>query len=130
MIFIAASLPRILEARRLRDQLVGRGFIVRARWLDDRAAVEGARRGTLQYVTDDEHMQYWAGVDFEDVLHCATLIQITGDNETRGGRHSEFGGALATGKRVILLGPREQIYHWHHAVRVATDLLSLLEILK
>ena len=30
---------------------------------------------------------------------------------TRGGRHAEFGIALALGKRVIVIGPRENVFH-------------------
>jgi hypothetical protein len=45
-------------------------------------------------------------------LHkAATLISFTDGAPARGGRHVEFGMAYAWGKRLIVVGPREHVFH-------------------
>ena len=72
-----------------------------------------------------------ACMDETHVRIADAIVIITGDTATRGGRHSECGIAIALGKRVYLLGPREQVFHWHplccpcndkNALRVALDM--------
>lgn len=124
-IYIAASFLRINEARRLRERLIAAGHIVTSRWID----AEGA---TTEYVHSDPAMAQYALKDCEDVYEGEALVCITGDapeQRTRGGKHSEFGGALFIGKRIFLLGPREQIFHWHPAVRVAATEKELIALL-
>ncbi len=47
----------------------------------------------------------------------------------RGGRHVEFGVALATGKRLCLVGPRENIFHHLPRVEVFRGLAELIDAL-
>lgn len=58
-------------------------------------------------------LQLWAEEDYEDVLSCDTLIAFTETDTTysRGGRHVEFGMALGYGKALIVIGPRENVFH-------------------
>ena len=39
------------------------------------------------------------------------VIVFTGEPSTSGGLHTEFGMALALKKRLILVGPRENVFH-------------------
>lgn len=59
-------------------------------------------------------------VDLEDVDRCDVLLSFTHERGTMtsgGGRHAEFGYALARGKECVLIGPREHLFHHHPAVK-------------
>jgi nucleoside 2-deoxyribosyltransferase len=60
-----------------------------------------------------EQARGWALDDLEDLLASDTLIAFTEESGSpygRGGRHVEFGYALALGKRIIVIGPAENIF--------------------
>ena len=48
----------------------------------------------------------------------------------RGGRHVEFGLAIAWGKPVYLVGERENVFHWLPQVRVFPALDEVVNYLK
>ena len=53
--------------------------------------------------------------DCEDLMAADAVIIFTEIPNTvlaTGGRHVEFGLALAQGKRVIVVGPRENVFHY------------------
>jgi nucleoside 2-deoxyribosyltransferase len=53
--------------------------------------------------------------DCEDLMAADAVIIFTEIPNTilaTGGRHVEFGLALAQGKRVIIVGPRENVFHY------------------
>lgn len=55
-----------------------------------------------------------ARMDLDDVRSASVCIAFTespGQAQGRGGRHTELGIALAMGLRVILIGPREHVFH-------------------
>lgn len=119
-IYLAASWTRKLEAAVLRASLRDAGFQVDADWIDQPPSA---------YQLSDDEMAQHARTDMAGVMAADVLVCVTGDTGTRGGRHAEFGMALATGKRVILFGPRECVFHWHPAVRVTGTLAELLTVL-
>ena len=47
-------------------------------------------------------------------------------SSSRGGRHVEFGIALARSKRLIVVGHRENVFHWLHMVEFYSEWLELL----
>lgn len=50
--------------------------------------------------------------DLEDLRAADTVISFTDEKGGgKGGRHVEFGVALALEKRLILVGPRENVFH-------------------
>lgn len=53
----------------------------------------------------------WGGLDVAD---CVIFLSEEGDveNGTRGGRHFELGYAYAKGKLCVILGPRENTFHY------------------
>jgi len=109
-IYIAASWPRIGEARARADRLRLAGFHVTSTWHDVEHPEEPS----------DERCREWAERDLEELAGCDTVYCLTGDDQSiGGGRHSEIGAAIALGKRVVLLGPREKnVFHWHPLVEV------------
>lgn len=58
---------------------------------------------------------HFANNDWEDVTGADLVISFTEaprSSANRGGRHVEYGIALALKKRVIVIGYRENIFHW------------------
>jgi len=51
-----------------------------------------------------------------DVKQCDLLINIADEVNTHGGKHVELGIALALGKKIMVLGRKENIFHHHKSV--------------
>lgn len=85
------------------------GYEVTSRWLTSTLAIGpgeldiGGRAAEL------------AMMDVEDVRRAGICVAFTEPPEEtkpgRGGRHTELGIALALGLRVVLVGPREHVFH-------------------
>lgn len=116
-IYLAARYSRRLELCGYRDQLHAMGHNVQACWLDgshqisdDGSASERAAALRAKFARDD----------MNDVLDCQTLIAFTEpprSNASRGGRHVELGIALGRLRRVMIVGPRENVFCWLPEVR-------------
>lgn len=115
-IYVAASWPRSEEAKALAAQLREAGHIVTSTWFDRKLALTG-------YEPDLERsdIQAQAEKDLVEVADSSAIVCITGDTLTKGGRHAEFGIAAALGLHLIILGPREQVFHHLPDVYAAND---------
>jgi hypothetical protein len=104
-IYLAARFTRIDEMRGYADELKEDGHEITASW------VYGGEEGlTFSDI---------ASLDIADVLRCDTLVKFTepyGTPVPGGGRHSEWGVALATKKALYLVGPKEQVFDWYPGV--------------
>lgn len=51
--------------------------------------------------------------DIDDIDQCDWVVSLMEEprNNSRGGRHVEFGYALALGKKLTIIGPRETVFH-------------------
>jgi hypothetical protein len=107
-IYVAAAFQRQDEMRGVRDVLQALGHEVTSRWLDETATgPEG-----LSSLPDPAVGAPYALVDIEDLAAADTVISFTYEADSgRGGRHVEFGLAIAYGKRIILVGPRQHVFH-------------------
>jgi len=135
-IYLAARYSRREELCAYRSELLSMGFSVQARWLDGEhqiandgtpigeqgeSLVEGALRSG-EVLSQNEQTQRAAALqskfaddDFSDVISADLVISFTEpprSSANRGGRHVEFGIALAKGSKVIVVGHRENIFHW------------------
>lgn len=117
--YLASRYGRKLELRQRREDLQQAGHVVTSQWLDTDL------RATDLGVTSSgpEDREYHAQQDLADIQRADVLIAFTEDPEagpvsSRGGRHVEFGYALACGRPVIVVGPRENIFHFLPNVRV------------
>lgn len=103
-VYLAARYEENGRMRDWRDVLVGHGIVVTSRWID----------GGHEDMTESRFAAY-AEEDLLDVEQADALVMLS-DREHfrtgRGGRHVEVGYALARGKRVILVGDRENVFHW------------------
>jgi hypothetical protein len=118
-IYLASRYDRRFEMLGVTSVLMRAGHVVTSRW------IEGRGEGPETEATED----------FEDVLRADCLVSFTEEPAAgvawaaRGGRHVEFGLALATGKRLCVVGPRENIFHHLPRVEVFRSLADLLAAL-
>ncbi|HZZ79636.1 MAG TPA: hypothetical protein VFE62_14040 [Gemmataceae bacterium] len=83
--------------------------------------VDGTRDGERLHPDDQSERAAalrlkFAEDDFADVQACDLLIAFTeqpsAGGRNRGGRHVELGIAIGQGKRIMIVGPRENIFCW------------------
>lgn len=106
-IYLAARYDRRLELLDVADQLVANGYNVTSRWVLGEHEMPGA--------ADIATTARFAVEDLADVLDAGTVIHWTehpSAGYTRGGRHVEFGFAVALGKQNIIIGPCESVFHY------------------
>jgi len=68
---------------------------------------------------DEETLAEYAARDLLEIDEADLFVFFSEDPETptkRGGRHVEFGYALAKGKEIVAIGPRENIFHYLEAI--------------
>jgi nucleoside 2-deoxyribosyltransferase len=110
-IYLAARYSRRDELCLYRADLESLGYCVVSRWLngnhqisDDGLSVEGSEAERLRFASED-----WSDLLGSDI--CISFTETPRNTHSRGGRHVEFGAALALGKRCIIVGPRENVFH-------------------
>jgi hypothetical protein len=80
----------------------------------------------------DTNMEEAATRDMQDVREADYLVSFTEKSEVgynTGGRHAEFGAAWVWGKKLLLVGPRENIFHHLPGVVQLNSVVELLEYL-
>lgn len=110
-IYIAARFSRRPEANALSHQLQALGYKVVSRWvLPDSDHVLHTGLSTL---AADAERQRFALEDIDDLCDAGWIISLQEEPRSngRGGRHVEFGYALACGHRITVIGPRETVFH-------------------
>ncbi len=112
-IYLAARYNRNAEMRGVRDVLTALGHEVTSRWIDCHAGKYLTSFTPEHLNTDPEDCSRLGLHDIEDVNTADAVISFTNAaGGGKGGRYVEFGYALAQpAKRVILMGPRENIFH-------------------
>lgn len=129
-IYLAARYSAHPEMRGVRDVLqAGLGHEVTSRWIDCHPDVVGDFTSSFTVDTLAERPHDCAPLgqhDLDDLDAADCVISFAGEGG-KGGRHVEFGYGLAKGKRMILVGPRENVFHtlaevehfddWWHLVR-------------
>ena len=110
-IYIAARFSRRHECNALAQFLKSLGHTITSRWvLPDTDHVVPV--GMSEQAADAERQRF-AMEDFEDVKAadwCISLTEVPRNN-SRGGRHVEFGMAIALGQVLTIIGPRETVFH-------------------
>lgn len=112
---------------RVRKALVKNGIHVTSRWLLEGGVlktniVENEREGSIHVLTNDIE-----DINIADAVVVFSPKKAFGNST--GGRHVEFGYALGTRKTLILVGFRENVFHWHPnviCVRTKKELFKLL----
>ena len=110
-VYIAARFSKRPEAHDLAKYLISMGHTITSRWvLPDSDHV--VPTGLSKQAADSERRRF-AIEDLEDIRACDWCISLMEEprNDSRGGRHVEFGYALAACKKLTIIGPRETVFH-------------------
>lgn len=130
--YFAGAYERQAELRRYRDEFqAATGHTVSSRWLNNS---EGAY--TAADFNDNPGDCWENGLrDVEDLIRSTAIVSFTGQG-SRGGRHVEHGMAMALNWgteelaggdfRLIVVGPREVIFHAHPDTEVYPDFPAFL----
>lgn len=106
-VYLAARYGRAAELREYARELIEAGIEVTSSWLWDAGGEDRELSGI-------EQMRV-AVVDYHDLARSDAVIAFTEPPESpwsRGGRHVEFGLALALEKKPLVIGPRENVFYY------------------
>jgi len=120
-VYIASRFPDRDDCLYLKGQLEARGYQVTSTWLTP-ADGNSANMATLR----GKHVEcrQRAIKDIEDIKAADVVVLMSPKKAHRngtGGRHVECGISIALGKPIILVGERENVFHYHPLVRVVGD---------
>lgn len=126
-VYLAAPYATKDEIRRHASELEALGCEVTAQWLDEPHAA------TVAFTSrDPEELRAFARRDIDDIARAEVFLFFSLDPEQptkRGGRHVELGLAVAQGKRIIVIGPRENIFHFLPEIEVVPTFTAAIELL-
>lgn len=113
-IYLAARYSRNDEMRGVRDVLSGLGYSVTSRWIDLHPDVVGDFSSSFDSDTLNATPELCAPLgqhDLDDIDRADWVVNFTCGTGGKGGRHVELGYAHAKGKRLFIVGPRENVFH-------------------
>lgn len=110
-VYLAARFSKRHEVHAIGKVLQAHGHEVVSRWSFPNSD-HVAPVGLSQQAADNERQRF-AKEDLDDLDSCDWCISLMEEprNSSRGGRHVEFGYALAKGKRMTIIGPKETVFH-------------------
>lgn len=124
-IYLAARYSRKQEMMRLAETLRENAIEVTSSWLDEPFAPDTL----LNEVSPRLNMEY-ALTDLRDIDRADTVLFFSEDplvGTPRGGRHVEFGYAVAKGKRVVVIGQPENVFHYLPAIIMYQSVQQFLD---
>ena len=133
--YFAARYSRHAELRNYRDQLIASvpGAHVTSRWIDLHDGELDASYTPDYLNAHPEECWRHGQSDLEDLGSAEAIVSFTGDGGGgKGGRHIEHGIAIAYAElmdgdfRLIVVGPRENIFHCHPSTEVYPTWLEFL----
>jgi hypothetical protein len=129
-VYLMARYSRHSEMRRYAADLAALGYDVTSRWiLGDHDLRADGQADAAEWIVR------WAQEDWTDLMAAGLTISFTeGAGEVagraRGGRHVEFGAALAAGKRCLVVDHRENVFHSLPQVEYYADWAAALDALR
>jgi hypothetical protein len=133
--YFAGRYSRHAELAGYRDQLeLIPGAEVTSRWIDCHDGELEASYTPEVLNADPEACWRHGQADMEDLDAADAIVSFTGDGGGgKGGRHIEHGWAIGqwmamehSAFRLIIVGPRENIFHCHPATEVYPDFQAFL----
>ena len=110
-IYLASRYSRRLEMLEIAEQLRRLGHTVTSSWITGK---HETRPGIDANGTEEER-RTWAEEDIKDLNYSEALVAFTeepnAEGRGRGGRHVEYGFALALDLLLTVVGPRENVFH-------------------
>ena len=110
-VYLAARFGRAAEIQAHVAELEALGHKVVSRWHRGDHVAKNAVRDAVPTL---EERRLWATEDVDDLRSSQVVISFTEppDSEhSRGGRHVEFGLAMAWMKATVVVGPMENVFH-------------------
>ena len=110
-VYLAARYSRRKELVAYREQIEALGHIVTSRWLNGNHQISDA--GLSEQAQESDRIRF-AEEDWQDLMSADCCVSFTEEprgTNSRGGRHVEFGAALAAGKTCAVVGYRENVFH-------------------
>jgi len=124
-VYLAAQYPRRDEMRYVAKLFLEHNIEVTSRWLYETDSLNSQLPDNPPY----SHREC-ATTDIADIKAADTLVLFSENpliGVPRGGRHTEFGFALGSGKRVVVIGGAENNFHYLPEVVHYSDVDSFLE---
>lgn len=117
--YIASAFTRKEEMRYIRSTMQAAGFNVVADWLDEPAESDDT-------APTDEYREACALLDLKNVNECDVFVCFIGG--VGSGHHTELGLALCGGKRIVLIGKKNNIFHYLPLLDYFTDFADFLNV--
>ena len=111
--YLAAAYDRKAEMRGYRAVLEYFGHSVTSRWIDGHPEINNGDIISVEMLNDPEQWQLCRQVanhDLMDIEDADAMLSFHG-HTNQGGRHVEFGYALALGMPVYVIGDYENLFH-------------------
>jgi hypothetical protein len=105
-IYIAACFAEQEEVRQKANDLIRLGHDCTSGWRFEKPCGDGSEQ------EHEEHYRAAALADLEDIRSSDVLCLLAGRVSASGGKHVETGYAMACAKRVVVVGPVENVFHW------------------
>jgi len=109
-VYLASRFSRKDEMIKKAEELRDLNIEVTSRWITEAANGNAKLRDY-----DDAYLLNTATTDIEDIEKADTFVLFSENPEeayVRGGRHWETGYAYARGKTILVVGPKENIFHY------------------
>lgn len=101
--YLANRYSRRAETLGYKKEMERHGYEVTSRWVDQDEHGEGVHDAVSPLIA--------AATDLNDLERADVLVMFGNEPGTgKGGRHVEFGVALATGKTIFLVGEPENVF--------------------
>lgn len=126
-VYLASRYSRREEMKEHAIELEENGFVVSSSWLKETFDPNM----TLSALEEADHQEI-AEHDLDDVIGSDIMIFFAEDQNNqppRGGRHVEFGFALALGVEIYVIGEKENIFHYLPNIKVFPSFEDLMEVL-
>jgi hypothetical protein len=114
--YFAAQFARNPEMRKYRDELLAAkpDHVVTSRWIDQHGGQQESAFSVEVLTADPENCWKFGQHDLEDLDNSDTIVAFTGSGSGgKGGRHVEWGYAIAQALRLVVIGPRDNIFYTH-----------------
>ena len=128
ILYLAARYTRKDEIRAHAQHFIAEGHTISSTWFDE----PHGGQAQLADVQDRTLLEY-AVRDLNEIIAADAFVFFSESEQTanrRGGRHVEFGYALALSMPIYVVGPRENLFHYMiHGRHFATvgDLIDALD---
>ena len=123
-VYLSARFSRREELNRYREELAEAGIEVTSRWLTDPTAELTGEAWRILAVKDPDDK------DRDDIRRADALVLFADSGrDSRGGRHVEFGMALALEKRLIVVGEIENLFQCLTEVEVVNSWAGAVALL-